>query len=848
MILCKIDKKFKMDYNKNNIFYEVTAMKQKNLFSFLLTALFCLTMLPFSAAADTTAPTEATEPIPIENTLVDAGINYTETVETISNPGAGYTTTDWYFCAPNDTKVHNKSGNLVLMFIDIGQFSSGVNGITDDNGNYTEGTDYDLDDLFFQNVRATFENCRKNGSTIAVRFRYDSNGKENPEPATFEQVLHHIQQIKENGLLEDYKDILMFVETGFVGKWGEQHGGKYTSLDYKVQLVNAMLECVPKEIPITVRTPNIFAAWAGITTAEMADYVAEPNSDAARIGLYNDGYMGSDTDLGTYSNRAAETAWMQLQMQNTYYGGEFSGNLDWAQKYDTYLPENAIPEMYRTHLSYINSNIYSLYKDYTFGEAYDVENVDNSAYYGQTVFQFIRDHLGYRFVIRDANISETVEAGKQLQCEISIENTGFANPIRPLKAEVLLEKEGNYIQTEVDLDPTQWYSCTTTEIPLTLQLPGDLEAGEWHVYLRLSIGNQGIDESAMRTVRFANANIWNAMLGANQIGSVTITETTEPSQLTQHNFYEITEQEISMADGTPLSYRQSILADGQRSSNTEWTEETQYDATETTALYITNDDQYLYVMAEMPMETVVAPVYNLQVTHADTNERYWMYYASNGYVYFNHDSYAGTVCKYVGNCVEFKVPFSVLDLESGTELSSIRVFIQDSSVSGWLTVADMVADRSYVVTDTFPTYNATRSVMLKKGEDFSLTAYCTLPDAVYQWYHDGIEIPSATSATYCISSADAAAIGEYTVTITIPSGIQKTLSICHVTDVCSDKRMGDVNADGNVNLLDVVLLQKYLLRKTDGAEIAAELANCYEDEKIDIFDLMILKKILIENN
>ena len=33
-----------------------------------------------------------------------------------------------------------------------------------------------------------------------------------------------------------------------------------------------------------------------------------------------------------------------------------------AQKYDTYLPQNAIPEMYKTHLSYINSNIYNLYK------------------------------------------------------------------------------------------------------------------------------------------------------------------------------------------------------------------------------------------------------------------------------------------------------------------------------------------------------------------------------------------------------------------------------------------------------------------------------------------------------
>ena len=90
----------------------------------------------------------------------------------------------------------------------------------------------------------------------------------------------------------------------------------------------------------------------------MATYVSDPDSDAARIGLYNDGYMGSDSDLGTYSNRAAQTAWMEKQMEHTYYGGEFSGNLDWAKKYDTYLPENAIPEMYRTHLSYINSNIY----------------------------------------------------------------------------------------------------------------------------------------------------------------------------------------------------------------------------------------------------------------------------------------------------------------------------------------------------------------------------------------------------------------------------------------------------------------------------------------------------------
>ena len=113
--------------------------------------------------------------------------------------------------------------------------------------------------------------------------------------------------------------------------------------------------------------------------------------------------MGSDSDLGTYSNRAAQTAWMEKQMEHTYYGGEFSGNLDWAKKYDTYLPENAIPEMYRTHLSYINSNIYQLYKDYTFGAEYDVTDCF-SVYSGSSRlsvcnsgFQTIETGHGWRY-------------------------------------------------------------------------------------------------------------------------------------------------------------------------------------------------------------------------------------------------------------------------------------------------------------------------------------------------------------------------------------------------------------------------------------------------------------------
>lgn len=315
-------------------------MKKLKTLSIILSVMLCTISVPMiSTSAEVTSMSDTQ----IDETFQKAEIDYSESTDTLNNPGVGYTQTIWYTCKPNETPVQNPTGNITLMFIDIGAFSSGSNGVTDDDGNYTEGIDYDLDETFFNSLRATFENARKNGCTMAVRFRYDARGKSNPEPSSFEQVLHHIQQIKDSNILEDYKDILMFVESGFVGQWGEQWGGKYVSLEYKAQLLDAMLDCVPDDIPVTIRTPNIFAKWVGIEMSELGDYIS--TGEQCRVGMYNDGYMGSDSDLGTFMyNREQETNWLGRQTIHTYYGGEFSGNLEWAQKYDTYLPQNAIPD------------------------------------------------------------------------------------------------------------------------------------------------------------------------------------------------------------------------------------------------------------------------------------------------------------------------------------------------------------------------------------------------------------------------------------------------------------------------------------------------------------------------
>ena len=761
-------------------------------------------------------------------TLTDSGMNYQESVATINNPGAGYTKTLWYTCKPGATAVQNPTGNLVLMFIDIGAFSSGVNGTTatdtDGNSVYTEGTDYDLDPQFFTAMRGTLENCRKNGSTVAVRFRYDANGKTNPEPASFAQVLHHIDQIKQDGFLEDYKDILMYVESGFVGAWGEQHSGKYTSLEYKAQLLEAVLDMTPDDIPVTVRTPNIFAQWAGIETKDLADWVSEPESKAARVGLYNDGYMGSDSDLGTYSNREIETTWLGKQTTRTYYGGEFSGALDWAKKFDTYLPENAIPEMYKTHLSYINSNIYTMYKDYIFDQQYDISGVDNSAYYGQTVFQFIRDHLGYRFVIRDCDLNQTAEQGSTFHLNFSVENTGFANPIRPQNAEILLEKDGNYIIQDIAIDSREWYSCTTSQENLEIQVPDNLEAGEWNVYLRLSVGNQDIPDGNLRTVQFANPDIWNASLGANKLGSVQITENNNIKKANyQTDFY---------------TSGNVFIFDGIRSSESEWTEQNLIAESGENKLYMSADDQYLYIGAEVH-HNVSQPVWNLRLEH--DGDSYWIYYQSAGWCYYSKgDDHTGFDFRKSSDFAEFKIDMKSMNIESGTVFDKVRIFVQDEGDS-WKNVGELVAE-GCTLNSSFPIYSAYQKVSLNENQNYTMQAVTSLENVSYQWLKDGAEISGAVNQTLTLNDISQESAGDYTVRITAQNGVSQEFLLYTIENIYPEQAVqkGDLNADGSINSQDIKLLQDYLHKRDVHISNNADLNA---DGIWNIYDLILLKRL-----
>ena len=57
--------------------------------------------------------------------------------------------------------------------------------------------------------------------------------------------------------------------------------------------------------------------------------------------------------------------------------------------------------------------------------------------------------------------------------------------------------------------------------------------------------------------------------------------------------------------------------------------------------------------------------------------------------------------------------------------------------------------------------------------------------------------------------------------------------------------LGDVNADGDFSVSDVILLQKYLLGNSNISLINWEAADFYKDNILNIFDLCLMKKNLI---
>lgn len=67
-----------------------------------------------------------------------------------------------------------------------------------------------------------------------------------------------------------------------------------------------------------------------------------------------------------------------------------------------------------------------------------------------------------------------------------------------------------------------------------------------------------------------------------------------------------------------------------------------------------------------------------------------------------------------------------------------------------------------------------------------------------------------------------------------------------ITDVTNGRVMGDVNIDGEFSIADVLLLQKWLLAAPDTSLSDWKAADFCQDGRLDVFDLSMMKKALLD--
>jgi hypothetical protein len=406
--------------------------------------------------------------------LVKQSIDTTDAMATLDNFDRGFYTPQVLHLKPSGSKpIEKPYGKLLHLRAEISEFSSNAWLSIDTTGGKRDtvrGVSQDLTEDALNVLQQTFDNIRANKGFVIVRICYDPwyNGRSNVTPE-HKWVLRHVEQLAP--VLSKNTDVIVTLEMGMHGAYGEMHSDTSITYDRVAEAVNLMLRNTPPELKILTRTGNYSAKVLGfdnwgvdfhIDGEKFAEIAKAKGDTMYRVGMFNDGYLGTQYDYGTWGADCATSicreegvAWLEKYGINTPYGGEALTTAGGFEVINT--PEFLAYEGFRTHTSYLNiqwnNNLIDGWKKSHF-EGKDFE-YDGSKIDSLTGFKYVNDHLGYRFVLRESWMSDTVGSDGILRAKLRIQNVGFGNLTwkAPVRLAVLEDLEGS----DLDMCPTPTY-------------------------------------------------------------------------------------------------------------------------------------------------------------------------------------------------------------------------------------------------------------------------------------------------------------------------------------------------------------------------------------------------------
>ena len=385
-------------------------------------------------------------------------------------------------------------------------------------------------------IRTALNNCRQQGVKTLLRSAYAWDEMLAPDPKNIETIKTHVMDMKP--IYIEYEDIIVAVEMGMFGPWGEMHSSSHSTVNTKLyypvatgalkQVHATYMLALPSKRSVLVRRPyyirQLFNDDKPLTSAE-----AYGNTPKARTGYHNDAYLASIDDGGTFGagwSRAQELTYINKMTQYAFFGGESFGTPN-----DAYNnAKNALVESKQQHMTY-------LHRDYQ-KSIYDA--------WGSSGKEDFTRKLGYRFELKNLSYTREVAPGGILHFSLKLQNTGFSamhlnRPVNLILENGKVGSERIKYQTTLTVDPRTWTpEIQSISIDRKFRIPAMAKEGIWQLRITLPDASVSLQTDGRYAVRFANANMWNDD-GTNLLANdISIKASASGSRTTDNVFQEIT--------------------------------------------------------------------------------------------------------------------------------------------------------------------------------------------------------------------------------------------------------------------------------------------------------------------
>ena len=340
---------------------------------------------------------------------------------------------------------------------------------------------------------------------LILRFLYDWDGLALvTEPESLELILTHMDQIRT--LVNRHCDSIYIMQGIFVGNWGEMHHSHFMDDTSVKTLIQHLHDVIDPSIYLSVRTP---AQWRMIHDRYdlPAKFPAFETDDSlmGRLGLFNDGMLGSESDLGTYGDTERRNA------SSPSYKGTRKEELAFQNKLCQYVPnggeviynnnlsdlETSVSALQTMHVSYLNAD----YDGRVMEKWRNTTWTGNDAFNGCDGYSYMQAHLGYRYLIRSCKIKKIGFIKPDFTLTLTLQNNGFANTLKPFQTTILLKNTETGTGTIVPFDVHLQKLGSGQKKSYTVQLPvQELERGSYQIYFSVK------DETNGQMILLGNTN------------------------------------------------------------------------------------------------------------------------------------------------------------------------------------------------------------------------------------------------------------------------------------------------------------------------------------------------------